>query len=463
MKGGSGVTTSATRPAPGPPRDYTFPPFQRHVLANGMRLVVAPVTTLPVTTVMAVVDAGAAQDPAGSEGLAQLTARLLLEGTAQASGADMTERFEQLGASLDAGADWDAAVAHLTVMSDRLPEALVLLGEVLMSPAFPVREVERLKSERLAELLQLRAEPRGLADEMFSRFVYAPESRYALPEGGGDDAVRSIGLHAVAGFYRARYQPAAVTLVIAGDVRVPDVEALAARVFGSWTGGTPPAIETIDRPSRTTRAVHLVVKEDAPQSELRVGHVGLPRAHPDFFDVVVMNALLGGLFSSRINLNLREEHAYTYGAFSGYDWRRAAGPFSVSTAVKSDVTADAAREILREVERMRADPVTEEELSLATSYLDGVFPIKYETTAAIARALANLVIYALPDDYFDCYRARIRGVTASGVWRAAQRHLRPEAVQVVVVGDPAAVREPLAALALGPLAIYASDGTTIDG
>lgn len=459
----TGATSDATRPAPGPPRTYRFPPFERKALANGLRLVVAPVAKLPVATIMAVVDAGAAHDPAGREGLAQLTARLLLEGTTRAGGAEVTEQFEQLGASLEAGADWDAAILHLTVVSDRLPEALVLLAEVLMSPAFPAREVERVRSERLAELLQLRAEPRGLADEMFSRFVYAPESRYAAPEGGGGDSVAAITRDDVASFYRARYRPGAVTLIVAGDVRAADVESLAARVFASWTGGTPPAVETLDRPARTVRAVHLVVKEDAPQSELRAGHVGLPRAHPDFFDVVVMNALLGGLFSSRINLNLREEHAYTYGAFSGYDWRRAAGPFSVSTAVKSDVTADAAREVLREIDRMREELVTDDELSLATSYLDGVFPIKYETTAAIARALANLVIYALPDDYFDSYRARIRAVTAASVRRAAQRHLHPEAVQIVVVGDPAVVRGPLEALGFGPLAIYAADGTAIDG
>jgi zinc protease len=193
----------------------------------------------------------------------------------------------------------------------------------------------------------------------------------------------------------------------------------------------------------------IVAKADAPQSELRVGHVGLPRAHPDFYNVVVMNALLGGLFSSRINLNLREVHAYTYGAHSEFDWRRGSGPFVVSTAVKSDVTGAAAREILHEIERMRAEPPSADELSLATSYLDGVFPIRYETTAAIAAALASLVLYGLPADYYDTYRDRIRGVTREDVHEAARAHLQPGALQLVVVGDPGVVREPLRALALG--------------
>jgi zinc protease len=171
-----------------------------------------------------------------------------------------------------------------------------------------------------------------------------------------------------------------------------------------------------------------------------------------------MNAVLGGLFSSRINLNLREAHGYTYGAFSGFDWRRGAGPFVVDTAVKTAVTDAAAREILNEIERMRAAEVRPEELSLATSYLDGVFPIRYETTDAIAAALANLIIYGLPDDYFDRYREHVRAVTAADVLAAARAHLHPDRVQIVAVGDPAVVRGPLAALGVGPVTVYDAEG-----
>jgi zinc protease len=213
-----------------------------------------------------------------------------------------------------------------------------------------------------------------------------------------------------------------------------------------------------DKPARSTRAVHIVRKEDAPQSEIRVGHVGLPRNHPDYFPALILNGLLGGLFSSRINLNLREVHAYTYGAHSSFDWRRGAGPFVVSTAVKSDVTADAAREILLEISRIRADAVSEDELTLATSYLDGVFPIRYETTDSIARALAALSVYGLPNDYFDNYRANIRRVTAMDVLHAADKYLHPDQLQLVVVGDPSVTAAPLAALDAGPVSVYDAEG-----
>ena len=171
-----------------------------------------------------------------------------------------------------------------------------------------------------------------------------------------------------------------------------------------------------------------------------------------------MNAVLGGLFNSRINMNLREAHGYTYGAFSGIQWRRQAGPFVVSTAVKSNFTADAAKEILAEINRIRAEPVLAEELSLATSYLDGVFPIRFETTSAIAAALAVLVIHGLPEDYYDRYREHVRSMTVDRLLDAAKRHLHPESLQMVVVGDPLVVREPLDQRGFGPITVYDTSG-----
>ena len=454
------VARRVERPAPGPPRPYRFPRFERRTLDSGLRLVIAPVSKLPLVTIVALVDAGAVADPVGREGLATLTARLLLEGAPEGE-AELAERFERIGATIDASADWDATIVRTTGLASRLPDSLALLGEVLRAPRFPEREVERLKAERLAELLQLRAEPRGLADEAFARVAYAAGSRYALPQDGNEASVPALARDDVARFFAARYRAPATTLVIAGDVSADEAERLVRQTFGDWQGAAPAEAATSDAASRETRAVHLVAKPDAAQSELRIGHVALPRRHPDYFPVVVMNAVLGGLFSSRINLNLREAHAYTYGASSYFDWRRQRGPFVVSTAVQSDVTAAAAREVFAEIDRMRAEAIAEAELSLATSYLDGVFPIRYETTDAIAGALASLVLFGLDDDYFDRYRERVRAVTAAEVLRVARAHLRPDAMQLVVVGDAAQVRGPLAALEAGPLAVYDVEGRVV--
>jgi zinc protease len=459
--GSARAVVTPVRPSSSAPVPYRFPRFEIATLENGLRVIVAPVHKLPVVTALVLADAGASTEPAGRDGVANLTARGLLEGTMHRSGNDLTERFERLGAGVFAGADWDAADVGVTVLRSHLEAALSLVGELVLEPSFPERDVARLRAERLADLLQMRTEPRGLADEMFSRFVYDPVSRYARPEEGGSDTVGRLTRDDVVRFYRSRYRPRGSTLVLVGDVSVDDGLTLARRTLGQWEGAAERCAPPGDAPARATKAVHLVRKEDAPQSELRIGHVGLPRTHPDYFAALVMNAVLGGLFSSRINLNLREVHAYTYAAFSGFAWRRGAGPFVASTAVESDITAEAAREVLTEIDRIRAAPVSADELSLATSYLGGVFPIKYETTDAIARALAALVAYDLPLDYFDTYRDNVRAVSIADVQRAAQSYLHPDALQVVVVGDASEVKAPLAAMDLGPLLEYGADGAAI--
>ncbi len=449
------------RPEPGPPRPYSFPDFSRHDFGSGLQVIVAPVRKLPVVTVALVCDAGAAGETADHAGIAQLTARGLLEGTLRSRGADLAERFERLGAAVESAADWDASIVQMTVLRERFPPAMALLGEVVLEPGFASRDVERLRAERLSEILQVRAEPRGLAEEMFARVLYRAESRFALPRDGGAETVSVLTPDDLRGFHAARYCPASSTLVVAGDVSPDDALAAAELIFTDWRGVGAPRATVEDQPSRLSRASHLVIREDAAQSELRVGHVGLPRKHPDYFPVLVMNAVLGGLFSSRINLNLRERHGYTYGAFSSYDWRSAAGPFTVSAAVASEVTAAAAREVLAEIDGMRESEVSEDELMLASSYLAGVFPIRYETTGAIARALAAMRIYGLPDDYFDSYRDRVLGVRPSDVLRAAREHLHPDSLQLLVVGNPDVVRGPLEELGCGPLHAYDTEGQPV--
>lgn len=453
--------TVATRPQPGIPREYSFPSIERSTLSNGLRIAVASMPRLPLVTVLALVDAGASCDDAGREGAAALTMSALAEGTLQLDGATLTERFEALGTALSSASDWDDATTHLAVTPERLEAAINLLGDVLTTPAFAHKDVERLKAERLAELMQQQVEPRGLADDRFTEYLFAPGSRYALPCAGSMTSVRALDAARLRALHAARYAPETTTLVFAGAVASARAVRLAERAFGGWCGARPPDMRVDDSVSSAGRQVHIVNKVGASQSELRVGHGGVPRSHPDYFAIVVMNALLGGLFSSRINLNLRERNAFTYGARSTFEWRRGAGPFVVSTAVKTEVSDAATREILLEIGRMREENVSADELSLATAYLDGVFPIRYETTNAVAQAIAIAQVYGLRDDYYTRYRERIRAVTSDDVLRAAQNFLHPERLLIVAVGDAAAIRAPMEQLGAGPVSVH--DAPADDG
>lgn len=449
--------STIVRPTPGPLRPYQFPVFERHTLPNGLELIVSPVRRLPLVTIRFVLDAGARLESRDQAGIASLTASALAEGTQRLDAAALAEEFERLGGSLLSYATWDATQVRTTVMSHRFEAALSLLADVVTTPALPEREVERLKAERLAELLELKSEPRGLADERFISSLYNPASRLSVQESGSERTVKSLSVDDSRAWHAGQVAPAVTALVVVGDIDSDDVHRIVDQKLGSWNAGAPPGSRVDDSPATRYKSVRILDRPEAPQSELRLGHVGLPRLHPDYFDVVVMNAILGGVFNSRINLNLRERNAFTYGASSSFEWRRDAGPFMVSTAVATPVTGQAVREVLAELERIRnAEPETNE-LSLSTSYLDGVFPIRFETTDAIASALASLRTLRLPNDFFDTYRDRIRAVTAERVLRAAQQHLHSDALQVLAVGDQAQTSAALGELDLGPLLVIGDD------
>ena len=441
------------RPAPGPARDYHFPAFETRELENGIRIIVASVRKLPIVTVLAVIDATAVSDPPGKEGLAELTAQTLREGMTSLNGSELTLEFENLGTSLEAGADWDSTVVSMSVLRDRLDRAFHLFSQVVMSPAFRNEDVERLRAERLTERLQIVDEPRGLAEESFAKFLYAEGARYAEPMSGSSNSVAGISREDIVEFYRANYGADATTLILVGDLTIDEGEALARKEISPWSGKRNVAPVKADIAARSSKASQIVVKADAAQAELRIGHVGVPRTHEDYFPIVVMNAVLGGLFSSRINLNLREVHGYTYGASSYYDWRRQSGPFVISTAVQTEVTGAAISEVMKEIDRMRTEQISEEELTLATSYLEGVFPIRYETTAAIASALAVMVTFKLPETYYDTYRSKIGAVTTLDVLSAARTYVHADQLQVVVVGDPVVLKPTLKALNIGSLSL----------
>ncbi len=444
-------------PPAGPVRPFDFPHVRRGELPNGLRLLCAPHGDLPLVTAALIVDAGAEYEGAHEAGLARLTGEALEAGTGELSADDVAWEMERLGIELSVDVGWDAVVAGVTVPTERLDAALQLFSAIVRDPVFPTDEVVRLRDEQLADLLQRKKEPRALAGDMAARFIFRPETPYARPVLGTAAAVGEFDREHVRRFHRAHYGPARSTLVLVGDIAAADAERLAQRHFGDWSGPAPESagFEVHGAVDRTS--VFVVDRPGAVQSEIRIGHVGIERRHPDYFPLLVMNTLLGGAFTSRLNMSLRERHGFTYGARSYFAQRRRPGPFVVQVAVATEVTAAAVREAVHEIRGLAEGGPTAEEVDAARDYLVGVLPLQLQTTDALAARLADVVVYELPDDYFDHYRDRIAAVSPDEVRRVAAEHLRGDALAIVVVGDAAAIEEPLADLGLGPVEVHHVD------
>ncbi len=437
---------AVVRPGPGAPRPYRLPAFSRSTLPNGVEVLIAPFYRLPVVTIRVVVEAGATADSPGRAGEAWLTAKSLAEGTHGHNADEIILGIERLGGELEPETDWNDISVSTTIRSTSAADALALMSELVCTPLFPEAGVARNRSEQIAEREQARLDPRQHADEMFAHVAYDHRARFALPEAGEIATIHKFDHTTAHAFHRASFGPEQTCVIVVGAVDHDTTLAQVGDSLGTWDGGgAVHSADNVDRPAEHT-AVHVVDRSGASQTELRLGHVGIPRLHPDYFAAVAMNSVLGGLFSSRINLNLREKHGFTYGAFSAFDWRVQSGPFMISTAVQTDATAPAIREILAEIERMREARISEEERSLAVNFLAGVFPIRYETTAAIAAGLAAMRVFGLPADYFETYRERVLAVTADDVLGVAQRHLHPTKLQILALGDARAIETQLPSL-----------------
>ena len=461
----SGSPALAERPIPGTPRPYEFPAVSEHRLPNGLRILVVDLPGRPLVSATLVLSNGSADEPAEAAGATVLAARALSEGTERYDAMGLIEAAERLGASLHAEAGWDAVTASVDVPRDRLEPALELLAEMVLRPTFPEREVERLRDERLNDLLQAKADPRRRADEAFIETVYAPDAAYHRPAGGLRDTVERLGSAEVRRAYERGLDPAKATLVVGGEIAGTDMPTVAERLFGSWPSSL--AVVTnggaVDRSASDERVVRVVHRPGSVQSEIRIGHRGLPRRIPDFHAVSVMSAILGGLFNSRLNMKLREEKGYTYGAGAGFDLRRAAGPFTARAAVNTEVTVPAIEEFVTELTRMRESEVAESELRAARDFLVGVFPLRFETAGAVVGALSGLVAHGLPVQELVDYRRAIEAVTVADVAAAARAHLRVDQAAIVVVGDADAFGSDLEGLGLGAVVIDRDEGPVAPG
>jgi predicted Zn-dependent peptidase len=422
-------------------------------LPNGLEIVVLPMTEVPVVDINLIVRAGSGRDPRDLPGLATFTANMLDEGAGSRTALDIADQAAFLGAQLGTSASYEWATVSLHVPKRQLSAALDLMADVALHPTFPDSEVARQREQRSNAILQLRDNPTAQAPLAFNAIVYGADHPYGWPTGGTETSTHALERAKVQAFYATYYRPNNARIIIVGDVSLAEARRLVAARFGTWARGTVPALASPVAPPSATRTFYLVDKPGAAQSVIRIGHVGVARNTPDFYALRVMNTLLGGSFTSRLNQNLRETHGFTYGANSGYAMRRLAGPFTAAASVVTAKTDSSLIEFLRELRRIRDEAVPAEELAKAKQYIALSTPGDFETTQGTAGQFLDLLSNDLPPSWYSTYIARINAVTAADVQRVARTYIDPDHFTIVVVGDRSQIEAGIRALNEGPIAL----------
>ncbi len=411
---------------------------------------------VPTVEILLLVKSGAAADPPQRLGLAAMTAGMLDEGAGGRDALALADALDFLGADLTTSSSWDDTIVRLHVPVARLGEALPLLADVALRPDFPATELQRLRTESLTALLQARDEPTEIGALALAQAVFGSAHRYGHLESGDAASLAALTVDDLRAFHARHYRPGNATLVVAGDVTAADVRPRLEAAFGRWPAGGE-AAAPLPAPAQVRgRVVWLVDKPGAPQSVLRVGRVGPPRTTPDYPARQVMNTLLGGSFTSRLNDNLREKHGYAYGAGSSFDYRRVGGLFLGEADVQTDATGPAVAELMKELARIRT-PATAAEVERARSYLALGYAGDFETTRQIAARLASRSLYGLPDDVYSSFVPKALAVGPREVLDAARAAVDLENMALVVVGDRAKIEAPLRALHLGTLRLLTVD------
>jgi zinc protease len=444
-------------PPPGPPSPLMLPVPISFRLDNGLTVYLLEQHGLPIVSSNMVLLSGSDRNPPELPGLASYTADMLDEGTRLRSALEIAGDADRLGASLSTGSNMDASVVAFRSLKKDSDAVFALAADVLLNPEFPESELVRLRNDRLTQILQQKDNPNTLAARQLYLELYGPQHPYGHIELGTEAANRAIVREDLFRYWRNGYSPAIAALIVAGDVTEEEVRQLAGKHFGAWTGAglhpLPPPVQANPR-----KCIIIVDKPASPQTVLRVGQIGIERAHPDYVSTTVLNAALGGLFSSRINANLREKHGFTYGASSTFVYRRGPGPFLIGTSVRTDVTAPAVTEILYEIDQIRTADILPDELAAARDSIARSLPGMFETTPQGAATIGQLFVHNLPLDYYRHLPDQIDGLSAADIRQAAERHLRPGEMTVVAVGDLRTIREPLEKLHFGPVVCLDVDG-----
>jgi zinc protease len=447
-------------PKPGPAGALHLPVPEKFKLSNGLTVLYSERTGLPLVAANLVLHAGSGVNPVDRPGLASMTARMLQQGTTTRSALQIADRAADLGATLDSGAGPDTTGVSTRSLSRNFPAALELLADVALHPSFPQAEIERVRSERLTGIVQEKDEPSALAMRVLTAALYGPRHTYGYPDSGTTESIKAISRDDVEQFWQQNYFPDDAALVVTGNIKLTSLKPLLEKRFGAWKAGRP-APPALGLPETTDAKLILVDRPGAPQTTLVCFSMGLARSTPDFAPVEVMNADLGGLFSSRINMNLREAHGYTYGAGSFFNYHRTAVSFVVFSEVLMDATNPSSSEMFNELRRMRETQMTPAELLLSKDSIARSLPGRFERGTAAAATFAELFTYALPMDYFSTLPDRINAVTIEQAQAMAQKYVLPDKMIVLAVGDRAKIEEDMKKLNLGKVEIRDTDGKVV--
>ncbi len=446
------------RPKLGPTPEMHLPKIQRAELPNGLRVWLVENHKLPIIACNLVLFAGSERDPLNTPGLASLTASMLQEGTKSRTSLQIADEIDRIGASMRVSSQSDFVSVSLDCLTKHFDAALDVYADVLTRATFPEKEFSRVKNERLTSLLQQKDRPTVIASLAFSRILYGANHPYGNDISGTEQSVKGLTREDLVKFYGTYYRPNSATLIVYGDASMETLLPKITNMFASWLKAEVPVVQSFPTPQVDTRKVYLIDKPGAPQSEIRIGFPALARTSPDFFPVNLMNLVLGGQFSSRLNSNIRERRGFSYGVRSAFQFTRMPGPFMASGGVHSAKTDSSLQEFLREIDLMREKGLSAVELEFAKNRTKGVFATGFESPQQIAGALVNLVVYKLPDDYFVNYLKNVDAVTLADVQRVAQKYLDTSRMAMVVVGDTKVIRPGIEQMKFGPIVISDVDG-----
>lgn len=449
-----------SKPTPGPVPQVHLPVPTTFTLDNGLKVYVIENHALPVVSAAVVVRAGSDSNPQGKGGLATLTTELMGDGTQSRSLQKLAEDQELLGTAISPGASMDGSTTSMTVLTNNAPAGLGLLSDVLEYPAFRAADLDRRRKQRLVGIQQQTDNVSQIVFRVGPKLVFGDQP-YGAPATGTTESINSLKPEDVAAFYKAHYGPGDAALVLAGDITADKARQLATQYFGSWTGTASGSVTLPPAPAPQSTHVVIVDKPGAPQTALFAFGLGLPANSPDTPVLTIANYTLGGAFASRINMNLREQHGYTYGASSGYRGFRAGGQFLAGGLVRTDVTAPAAKELMTEIRNFPSQPPTPEELNSAKTASIQSLPGSFETVGATANAMGSIFLYDRPLDYYATLPGKYAAVTADDVTRVVKADLHPDQLTIVAAGDRTKIEPGLKDAGLGPVEVRDINGAVV--